>query len=451
MSKRPQTSVLLIGADELVRADVVGTEVVPYRGARPAEVDDLPLLVEATLALGPTPGRKVLVLATDLWTQVLELPAASTRGASAQELEQALKFEAEGLSGLPALEAALGFASLGERGAARSFWVTQLPLGELEAVDGLLRDRGLSLAGVAHPGGVPAPLNGSAPGEPWRRTELWPGLRLELSHDPRVGLAVEVEPSDAGDQALALDEGEHHLLLAPDLRLDAPPERHPAALSDPATFARWVGAWSAEAAGGHAPAVRPAARPLPTSVWVILSVVLAVATLAACWAHTRWVEGGVEALERELESLGQSSASSDQAIKRHQALTQAVGALEATLGEVEHSLEAERCRVADLLGALAEAPEGIVLEGIDDRGRAVTIRGSTPDPQLPSQLATRLAEALSAHGWRMAPPQAELLGTLDGAPRWRFTLVLGDPLAPGATPGAPGSLPHAPRTRRGRR
>src|SRR5436190_2274628 len=107
MASRVAITLLLLDRDKVVRADF-GSGARPevrdlWQQPRPA-VDDFGLLVESALHLGPHPGKRVWVLSGDLWTQTLPLPLLKVDGISEDELSQALAFEVEPLSGVPALE-----------------------------------------------------------------------------------------------------------------------------------------------------------------------------------------------------------------------------------------------------------------------------------------------------------------------------------------------------------
>ena len=130
MRSRGVNTILLITHDRLVRADL-GPGRVPAVAAvheerRPA-ADDLPSLVEAALRLSRTRPGNVWILSSELWTQVLSLPAESVSGLKQEEVTRALGFEAEPFSGINALEAAAAHVPLPGEGPAA----------------GLLADRGI--------------------------------------------------------------------------------------------------------------------------------------------------------------------------------------------------------------------------------------------------------------------------------------------------------------------
>ena len=442
---RPSKTLLFISSADLVRADLVGERLQVERQARPEGLYDLGLLVEGALHLGGRPARKVWVLSSDLWTQTVDLPAVGTRNLEGEELATALKFETEGLSGLSPLESELGYVALAPRADARPFWVTQLSRAELSEVEGIVSDAGATLAGIAHPAGLPGSLNGSAPGEPWRRTELWPGMRFDLASE---GEAFEVvaEPADDEGLYLAADEDSHHLLVAPDLDLEAREDRHPTYLREGSAFNRWLTCWGeALEQRGPVPCVAPPPQPLSLGIQAALTLFLLALVGALCFLHYRSVTAQAEVLQTELDRVA-SSVKKAQGVERSLTrLKREVTDLERSLKAGDTILRAQRERAPHLLAALAEAPEGLVIQTIEDRGQEIVVRGLVPDPRLPNQLAADLAQRLADLEWRVDPPRSTVVSG-SRSPVWSFELRIHDPHK-----GAPSAPAPSKRRRRGRR
>src|SRR5262249_13915667 len=152
-------TLLLVTHQNLVRADFSGTSkpelLDSWDTARP-DLDDLPSFVEAALALGGKPGRKVWVLTTDLWTQTLSMQARATAKLTGEDLSKALSFEVETLSGINAFESIIGQTSLPARkNDELSYWVVQARTADREQIEQIVRMAGSRLAGLCHPGGLP--------------------------------------------------------------------------------------------------------------------------------------------------------------------------------------------------------------------------------------------------------------------------------------------------------
>ena len=96
-------------------------------------------------------ARRVWVLATDVWSHTMSVPAMKAAGLKEEELAGALNFEAESLSGLAALDASLAFAALPPVVGSRDdqYWIGQLALNDRDTIDELVRRAGFKPAKVS--------------------------------------------------------------------------------------------------------------------------------------------------------------------------------------------------------------------------------------------------------------------------------------------------------------
>lgn len=112
MAKPAHTTLIITEAHRVVRADICAPG-----SKEPARIFSQPRMggstlgetVRAGLALAPGCGKNVWVAASEIWSQILTLPAAALAGLKDAELAAALAFEAEPLSGIPSSNAAIGF------------------------------------------------------------------------------------------------------------------------------------------------------------------------------------------------------------------------------------------------------------------------------------------------------------------------------------------------------
>lgn len=445
---RPAASLIGITSRALLRVDRGRDGGVSASEQVRPEVDDLAVLVDAALRLGSRPARDVWVLSSDLWTQSVALPAASTLTATPAELAQALRHESEPLSGLSAFEAELGFLPLGSRGAEREFWVTQVARSQLEAAEEVARRLGCRLRGLAHPAGLPRPLNGASPGEPWERLELWPGLALELQGDGQeVRLHLDAE---RGGRGLLPDPAIHAELLVADGALTPPEtgeEVYRLELADPEQLRGYLAQWVSALAGRVAvPWVAPAPKPLTREARTRAALGLACVTLIACYGHYGWLGEQKEAVAQQLE---RAKAPAEEAArlqreleakgKEQQRLEEEGARLRAGMALYRQALVAHRQRHQRLLGTLARAPEGLVVDILAASGPDTIVHGLADGPELPTQLASLLASELQGLGWRVDAPITDALRRRsDGGP-WAFELHLRDaPLPAPPVPAAGG-------------
>ena len=104
----------------------------------------------------------------------MNLPVASSSGASKEQLQKALSFEAETLSGINAFDSLVGAQPLGMKGIENQFWVIQLPTTQRDAVEKVVKAFGSRLGGICHPGGLPKTFADADVGRNrWQRIEAW--------------------------------------------------------------------------------------------------------------------------------------------------------------------------------------------------------------------------------------------------------------------------------------
>ena len=144
--------------------------------------------LEAVLVGGAKVGKTVWVLWEGATAIMLDMASGVVSGLEKNELADALSFEAEPLTGLPAPESAIG--GIGQRNArdvlpdTKRYWVTQISSSLRDKLDEAVIRVGAKLGGIAHPGGLPrAHWSESAEAElavEWRRVEIWDELTFSL-------------------------------------------------------------------------------------------------------------------------------------------------------------------------------------------------------------------------------------------------------------------------------
>ncbi|MGE3536617.1 MAG: hypothetical protein AB7N91_04160 [Candidatus Tectimicrobiota bacterium] len=451
MPRRPAHTLLLLTAQRLVRADLARGPLPALLGlwlqARPL-VDDLPSLVELALQPGGRPGRRVWVLSSDLWTQTVSLGSGATSGMAAEDLQRALSFEVEALSGLSAFDSVLGVRGLPAQDGMRQFWVTQMTAAQREQIEDVIRRAGGRLAGLCHPGGLPVPLvDGLAPEVVWQRLELWSDTVISVHNDPAYGLQVQILNADprlgrwqaplAQWQAGLRPVEYREVLTASSTSL--PPDLEAprlAALDDEAALATWLSAWGRQLATAptQVPLLRPLLRQWSASRRAAVAAGLWLCTLGACGGHYLWTTQQRQSLQAALQRLQepakQASSLEQQASKLEKELATGREQLQALQYDVQltsSGLSAQRQRLARLLRALAEhRPAALLLQKIDSRGGDLTLHGLSLQPELANQFATALAAQLQGYGWRVQAPTKEGKNLLrDGGP-WGFMLHLVD-------------------------
>ena len=262
-------------------------------------------------------GRLVWLLSTDVWTQTLAVARAKMAGLSPEQQAGALGFEAEGLSGHPAVESAVGFVKQPAEGQDLGYWLVQTPAGPLVLVDeAVARAGGGRLAGVAHPGGLPAPLRSPGAGS-WERVELWPDAVVMVEARDRGAPQVETINFDPQggrwqgqvEQARARRGAAEHLemLVSADVRLPAAPgDSSVVRLSDDADLRRWLARWAAVLGKKNVavPHVKPPLRPLSEMKRRIVGALATGALAGLCAAHYfLWLQPTYNATAAELKTV----------------------------------------------------------------------------------------------------------------------------------------------------
>lgn len=441
MTIRPTTTILCITPQRLVRADFVrGTLAGLWHQPRPVE-GDLVLMTEAALRLGPAPARQAFVLASELWTQTATLGAATIRGLSADELTQALAFEAEALSNVSAFESHVAHVTLSATSDGREFWLTQVANGVVRDVDEVLRNAGARLAGLCHPAGLPRAIEGET--VPWLRLEFWNDsvvgvsqddsgttrLRI-LNVDPRQG---SWEPTVARWRAETGSVREASLVAGGVVMPTELIGSQPRWLDEEATLGAWLTAWAAHLTGSAAdvPLVRPPKRPMSQQVRTAVMAGLAAAVALACLGHFAFVKSRTVALEKRLDSLqGPAKRLSDlerqyeQAQQNLRQTRDEVRSLEAAHAHCGRVLEVQRTRLTALLNALARhCPDNVVIDRLGGQAGDVRVHGLSLDPQLALQLAQGLENEITALGWQVETPRQQLR-EMPGGRLWDFEVTL---------------------------
>lgn len=447
MLRRQSTTILLLTADGIIRADLAGGRVAAlWQQPRPA-VDDLPMLVDSALRLGGKGRRRVWVLTTDLWSQTLPVEAGATRGMLSDELARSLAFEVEPLSGISAFESALGHKAMATDGFHRHFWVVQLPIWQLTQIEEVVRQAGCSLGGVAHPGGLPRPVADTGQGA-WQRVELWPDSVVAVQADagkPPDTLVYNGGPAQDGWKPeivrwlASRQPADRRVLLLSrtadnDRRLGD--ETEVLDLTDESVLTAWLAAWAEVLASDDPglPIIQPAPQPMPAHTQILISAGLATLVAAGCWfihtAHQKQIAETV-AETRQLTERTEQFEAFDGEIQRRRdqlkTLTEDNERLLSGLDTYEAALAAQQYRVAALLTAVAEMrPEHLMIRKIEHDSGRLTISGSSLDPESANELAVSLDRRVRSLGWQVGLPHQQAgRNSADRTP-WTFRLELKD-------------------------
>lgn len=435
MAKRADISVLLIFNRTVVRADF----------AKPLKADALPMfqlaetidaeanlvdVIESVVEGQPRLAVKTLVLATDVWSQVISLPRISIGGIEADELEAALRFEAETLSGIEIDDLALAYRPVGTVGDFDQFWANVVRQSELEAVNGYLERQGCREITLAHPAGFSNSTNVSKEG---LTAEVWDDLVYVLSRNG-TQLARLKQASD--DPA----NGCERLLLAGSSR-KIPTANRPEETVELAELTDVVH-WTALVATAYqdrlelkvAPVLRKSKLRSGTPVRHFLSVLMAISVLGFCLWHWNFMNQTNAALRTEIETVKKPARDKKEfdgqvvaILQDRETIELENEKLESELKRIQFFLENQNDRVAKLLKLLIElrTPD-LVIERIDGTEDGLEILGFSINGESAQALAKLLRTEVQSLGWQVNPAKQKGQEKLTTGGPWDFRILLTD-------------------------
>lgn len=388
---------------------------------------DLVTAVEAALDLGEG-YRRLWVVAGDLWSQAVVVPAEVARRVPTAELPQFVCYEVEPLSGIPPSQGAAGVATLDRTPTDFSYWVVELDRNLFEQIEGLVRSRGAKFQGVLHAAAPPACLGTPAPATAtgasrWRRVEIWPETVYCLASSA-AGCRWSLFPRTSGGedwrdrvQSWLAADGAEGFGETLDAARDLESAEFAAELGFPTSVwgdeaeisAAWVAGWARALASGRcaAPLVAPPPRPMSLKTKRLFSAGAAAAVLLSCVAFYLYQgSSNKTALDdvrrRTALALGPSRAVAEirkataELEKQRADYAAREARLEKAIREVAKASEVHERRTAVLLATLAECCGGdVLLTRIDGDASRLIVAGRTLDPRRAMEVAEALAVKLA--------------------------------------------------------
>lgn len=418
--KSAAASIVLITGSRVCRIDAGGGL---WSGARPSG-QALAESVVAALALGDGgAGRQVVVLTTEVWTQTLSLPRGQVSGLSKQQVEQALVFEAEPYSGLPALESVLGAVDSGARDNNASFWVVQTTRTERDAIQQAVKSCGHKFLGLGHPGGMPVPLGSLAAGHAWCRVEAWDGAWLLLSCDDGRHGQVKVLPAvPTSRDLLGHGAGAIERLHA----RSSSPVFEPGALNlaDESTLRTW-GTQATEVLLRRpeaVPLIAPAVPPRSAAGPVLVGSVLGAAVLFYVIGQMVMLNVQKNRAEALLAESARVTPLIESTKKAATGLKTEKAALEKT-EKVLETVERQRELLPLFLGKLAElTSEDLVVRSIKPERGGMLLGGVALEAAAVDELGLLLKAALHPVRYVAQPVEKKARHTFGSRGPWDFTL-----------------------------
>jgi hypothetical protein len=434
---RPSLTLLLLTPNRVFRADFTRpgppAQVVNFERAPGPEL--LPA-VEAAVYAGAKVGKVVYVLATDFWVQALAMPVSRTAGLPEAELAQALNYEAEVLSGLPAFEAAVALSPLPDAVGERRFLLIQVRAADRDAISRLLHAHGSKLGGMLHPAGLP---RGLGPGEALQpRLELWADAAVAVQ-PAKDGLDVAVSNADPQTGRWQTELAEWSLgriWVGPDVRTPAASDL---VRLDGERLSQWFAGWSIEVSARRprVPVARALPIPLPPRTKALLAV--GIAALVGIGVFLHWtnhsrtladVRGRGDAAVMKTKQLTDLQAKAKQADERNKKLTEEVARDERLTKDIENL----QGRCASLLEVLSKKPPDAMIHRIETENGEPKLVGLARRPEIVDEYFSELTPTAARLGWIVRPPHKTAMKVqADGGP-WAFEIIFSPTVAPAAPP-----------------
>lgn len=446
MARRPTLTILLVTDTEVARADFSSGGSPRLRGLwqdqRRHVSDTLTTAVELAASLGPKLGHRVVVLATEIWTQTVSLSAASASGLSDAELSGALAFEVESLSGIEGFGSRLAFRAIGGDSEQRSYWIAQLDAGQIDGIEQVIAARGSRLAGLASPIGLPAGALGQGDE---RRVEFWPGaVCLVGPHAPP--LVNNTDPrGERWRRALSQWEAEHgpanvsRVLVAP--AVGEPPQLESdtlavtESLADAAVLERWMTAWAGQFGGAvSVPTLRPPRKPMSRQTRTAIALAGAAMALTLCVGHWTYVDRATQNAQSRIDSLESLAERVKNLEQQRAAAEKEQSELERQLAEVElDGREVARLtgsgggQVTTLLSVLSQLQrDELLIETLTTDAQGASVSGIALRSDAATEMAEQMRASLEDCGWQVQPPTQQGQKQLAGGGPWSFTIALRD-------------------------
>jgi len=390
-------------------------------------------------------GRTVWILFMRLPAFLISVPTMQVRDVEPALLAQALQFEAEGITGMSALETKVAFGFLQAENEMSDYWFAQIEQLAWDDLQKAVKQRKCQLGGVLNPGALPLALSDPDADE-WLRLEAWSNQLIALHRsESRVSLQVFSYDSPHWRSELEQWLGDQEAVKVSETLLNnriemLPPTGRVLSLHNESDMTAWFGLWAEcliRRRGEGAAVLRPVSQVNMDVVWMAGS---GIAALLLCGLHAGWFvhqqryfESETQRLtrvEKEMVALRkQITESSEQKDKLEKRFSQSNADADSVPGTIRKLQQ----RPALLLQALAEMrDERLIIETLSSQGDEVAIEGVTLEPHIGNQLAGALGESLGDLNWKLDLPAKKNMALFDGEPGpWSFTLKLADQGMPG--------------------
>ena len=430
LGKKPQVTIIFVADREVVRLDFGRQAAVPTYQFR-SEVDAESSLVQSiglVLQGQPRVGQRVVVLSTTVWSQVLFLPAMSVQGISREELAEALKFEAETLSGLEIDDIAISFLA-GERSEdQQKYWVSVFSQIELTLLTQSIQNAGGRVVQVMHPAGA-GRLEANL-GE--RQVEFWDRSCFIFEAGKRILGRVQV----SNDESICNPETK--LIFGPENEIGTEPVgKSIRTLAKEVDLFEWASGIAVALEGTEvpfAPVLQVVRRTVATPVRHLISLLLAIVIGAFCVWHWFFVSGQNNRLRAEIVKIQEPARKKKKynselatILENRNKVAAEAEEVGDQLKRVQFFIDYQKDRFAQLLDLLVELrTDELVIGDLGASEEGVSISGVSLSVESAQAFAKRLRENAVGMGWVVNPAKQEGRQQMTSGGPWDFEILLTD-------------------------
>jgi Tfp pilus assembly protein PilN len=368
-------TILIITHHRVVRADVMEGSVTSFKTG-PRHADPTGDAALEAVRLDSAKPKRAFVLIDDAFAQTIGLNVSQAAGLNATELERALSFEVEPLSGIAPFDSALGFRALEAQNGQQRYSIAQITLQQRDALQKALAANGVKLSGICHPRN----LSETPPPEGDEALRQWlsDAAKLLNSTPPACALVI------------------------------------PADLPTPSYKYVLVGATA-----------------------FLVAAALCFTHFNANENERASLQAQLAEREKPAQMLAEVKKRFDENKKEFEKLKTENDQRSAAGTLLSGDLVRQRAALGVLLEQLAQSqPEDTVIDAIDTQNNAVTIRGISLEARQADEWVARLSTALKVAGWTVQPMEKVALRRFENGGPYSFTLQANriNLVVPGAAP-----------------
>ena len=442
MSRKTEYTLILVTDRVVVRADFSGSATHSIAGEPQIQdrVNDSSLVdcIRRILDNHHLPHRRVLVLSTHVWNQIVSIPRASIESLPADQLAEVLKFEVEPLVGIDADLATLGFAEIDGDQEFRRFWTNVTNQLEWDAVRDDLKSRKIRDVVLAHP------IVASGP-QPRSRIEFWDQSVFHLDQD---GGLIQINNSPAGATRWVADFGfeslerviqNESIVLAPEY-----PQSETYATCPKLTDLSRIDSltdWLHDALmrlnafrDTDLPVIRQIRKSSQSwKEWVLRAAAMLL-VVGFCGWHLTWQNIRLTDIQHQITEFAKPGIEKQkfdtllgEVMQKRQTAIESSMTAKAELQQVRFFFEHQTDRLHTLLLKLMEyRTSELVIKGIEVTEKGTVVSGVSLNGDSAPLLTNRLRDTFSSAGWEIHPASQQGLLKMNNGGPWTFSILLED-------------------------